>query len=145
MSKQEDNLPCRRHEMMSRREWFGCAALSLIARSLFPSHPFPRIVVVSYSAPFSLAHSPAMPPRILLPNRHYSSSPHHRHRPRLVPLVVSLVEEHGGSMSSARVGKQAGERGDVVHVIHVVRALVPAFRLIPGVLFVSLVVSCGGA
>ena len=41
MSKQEDDLPCRRHEMMSGRERFGCAALSLIDRSLFPSHPFP--------------------------------------------------------------------------------------------------------
>ena len=41
MSKQEDDLPCRRHEMMSGREWFNCAALSLIARSLFLSHPFP--------------------------------------------------------------------------------------------------------
>ena len=33
---------------------------------------------------------------------------------------VSSGGERGGSMSSARVGKQAGERGDVVHVIHVV-------------------------
>lgn len=107
-------MPGRRHEMMSGRGWFDCAAHSAPARSLF-----------SYSAPFSEAHS-TVQSLILLPRRHSfpwfvclivvicsrpmpSSS-------SLVPLVVSFGEERDVAMSSDYVGKQAGRVGDAIRI-----------------------------
>lgn len=98
MSKQKDDLPCRRHEMMSGREWLKCAAPSLslvrysrLIRSLYRRRLIFRAVFVSS---FSL---PASDPIALsLP---FAISPC-RHRPRLVPLV--------------RLVRRRAWRGDVI-------------------------------
>lgn len=101
MGKQEDDLPGRRHEMMSDREWLKCAAPSLslvrysrLIRSLYRRRLIFRAVFVSS---FSL---PASDPIAL--SLSFALSPC-RHCPRLIPLGVLLVGGRGVAMSSDRV------------------------------------------